>query len=139
MFGIQENRVAPPHLIQKAKTEIQNIMSNTRGIHFIMICSNDSFKLTSLYKKENYNNSKLAAVGSSILAMVTAFTKEIHLTGCQTLTLDAENGKAILSSVASPQHPLIIIVLAEKDVLLGQILYMLKRASHAIETFDTRL
>ena len=98
-----------------------------------------ALNLPASIKKENYNNSKLAAVGSSILAMVTAFTKEIHLTGCQTLTLDAENGKAILSSVASPQHPLIIIVLAEKDVLLGQILYMLKRASHAIETFDTRL
>ena len=48
MFGIQENRVAPPHLIQKAKTEIQNIMSNTRGIHFIMVYSNDGFELTSI-------------------------------------------------------------------------------------------
>ena len=136
MFGIQENRAAPAHLIQKAKSEIQNIMSSTRGIHFIMVCSTDGFELTSIYKKQNYNNSKLAAVGSSILAMVSAFTHEINLTGCQTLTLDAENGKAILSSVAAPRLPMIIIVLAEKDILLGQALYLLKQASQAIKSAD---
>lgn len=136
MFGIQESRAAPAHLIQKARLEIQNIMSSARGVHFIMVCSTDGFELTSIYKKENYNNSKLAAVGSSILAMVSAFTHEINLTGCQTLTLDAENGKAILSSVAAPRHPLIIIVLAEKDILLGQVLYMLKQASQAIKAAD---
>ena len=55
MFGIQENRAAPAHLIQKAKSEIQNIMSSARGVHFIMVCSTDGFELTSIYKKENVN------------------------------------------------------------------------------------
>ena len=65
--------------------------------------------------------------------MVSAFMQEIHLNGCQSITLDAENGKAILTSVPSANHPMIIIALAEKDILLGQLLYMLKNASNSIQ------
>mgnify|MGYP006336399807 FL=1 len=79
------------------------------------------------------NTGKLAAVSSSILAMVSAFMQEIHLNGRQSITLDAENGKAILTSVPSVNHPMIIIALAEKDILLGQLLYMLKNASNSIQ------
>ena len=101
-----------------------------------MICSSDGFKLTAAYKKMwqiQTNTGKLAAVSSSILAMVSAFMQEIHLNGCQSITLDAENGKAILTSVPSVNHPMIIIALAEKDILLGQLLYMLKNASNSIQ------
>ena len=31
--------------------------------------------------------------------MVAAFMNEIHLEGCQSITLDADNGKAILTSI----------------------------------------
>ena len=67
--------------------------------------------------------------------MVSAFGKEIQLQGAQTITLDAENGKAILTSIPSSKHPLIIVTLTEKDVLLGQLLYSLKTASSRISNF----
>ncbi len=59
--------------------------------------------------------------------MVSAFLKEIQLIGCQSITLDAENGKAVLTSVPSAQHPMIIVTLSSKDVLLGQLLFSLKK------------
>ncbi len=59
--------------------------------------------------------------------MVSAFLKEIQLIGCQSITLDAENGKAVLTSVPSVQHPMIIVTLSSKDVLLGQLLFSLKK------------
>ena len=101
MLTIQERRQAPEALVQHAKQQIQEIISNVRGVYYVMVCSTDGFELTTIHKKDNYNNSKLAAVSSSILAMVSAFTKEIHLTGCQSITLDAENGKAILTSCST--------------------------------------
>ena len=107
-----------------------------RGVYYVMVCSTDGFELAIIHKKDNYNNSKLAAVSSSILVMVSAFTKEIHLTGCQNITLDAENGKAILTAVAAPKHPLILVTLAEKTFLLGQALYMLKHATQSIIAAD---
>ncbi|ENU31047.1 roadblock/LC7 domain-containing protein [Acinetobacter sp. 2JN-4] len=131
-----QQRTAPKELIQFAKAQANDILINIRGIDYIMLCSTDGFELASIYKKNPYNSSKLAAVSSSILAMVSAFLNEIQLTGCQSITLDAENGKAILTAIPSPHHPMVMVTLSNKDVLLGQLLYSLKQASAAISAAD---
>ncbi|KXO86160.1 hypothetical protein AYK86_03850 [Acinetobacter venetianus] len=137
MFSIpSQQRTAPTELIQLAKAQANEIITNIRGIDYIMLCSTDGFELASIYKKNPYNSTKLAAVSSSILAMVSAFLNEIQLTGCQSITLDAENGKAILTSIPAPHHPMVMVTLSNKDVLLGQLLYSLKQASTAIVAAD---
>ena len=137
MFSIpSQQRTAPKELIQMAKAQANDILMNIRGIDYIMLCSTDGFELSSVYKKNPYNSTKLAAVSSSILAMVSAFLNEIQLTGCQSITLDAENGKAILTSIPAPHHPMVMVTLSNKDVLLGQLLYSLKQASAAIVAAD---
>ena len=137
MFSIpSQQRTAPKELIQLAKTQANDILTNIRGIDYIMLCSTDGFELASIYKKNPYNSTKLAAVSSSILAMVSAFLNEIQLNGCQSITLDAENGKAILTSIPAPHHPMVMVTLSNKDVLLGQLLYSLKQASAAIVAAD---
>ena len=132
MFTLAQSRTAPKELIDFAKSEIQDVLMNVRSVNYVMLCSTDGFELAHVYKRNGYNNTKLAAVSSSILAMVAAFMNEIHLEGCQSITLDADNGKAILTSPPSPNHPMIIVTLTEKDVLLGQLLYTLKNASNKI-------
>ncbi|MCH7303571.1 roadblock/LC7 domain-containing protein [Acinetobacter sp. NIPH 1869] len=137
MFSIpSQQRTAPKELIQFAKAQANDILTNIRGVDYIMLCSTDGFELASIYKKNPYNSTKLAAVSSSILAMVTAFLNEIQLTGCQSITLDAENGKAILTSIPAPHHPMVMVTLSNKDVLLGQLLYSLKQTSSAIVDAD---
>ena len=132
MFTLAQSRSAPKELIDFAKNEIQDVLMNVRSVNYVMLCSTDGFELAHVYKRNGYNSTKLAAVSSSILAMVAAFMNEIHLEGCQSITLDADNGKAILTSIPSPNHPMIIVTLTEKDVLLGQLLYTLKNASNKI-------
>ena len=132
MFTLAQSRTAPKELIDFAKSEIQDVLMNVRSVNYVMLCSTDGFELAHVYKRDGYNSTKLAAVSSSILAMVAAFMNEIHLEGCQSITLDADNGKAILTSTPSPNHPMIIVTLTEKDVLLGQLLYTLKNASSRI-------
>ena len=132
MFTLAQSRTAPKELIDFAKSEIQEVLMNVRSVNYVMLCSTDGFELAHVYKRNGYNSTKLAAVSSSILAMVAAFMNEIHLEGCQSITLDADNGKAILTSIPSPNHPMIIVTLTEKDVLLGQLLYTLKNASNKI-------
>jgi len=132
MFTLAQSRTAPKELIDFAKSEIQDVLMNVRSVNYVMLCSTDGFDLAHVYKRDGYNSTKLAAVSSSILAMVAAFMNEIHLEGCQSITLDADNGKAILTSTPSPNHPMIIVTLTEKDVLLGQLLYTLKNASNKI-------
>ena len=132
MFTLAQSRTAPKELIDFAKSEIQDVLMNVRSVNYVMLCSTDGFELAHVYKRDGYNSTKLAAVSSSILAMVAAFMNEIHLEGCQSITLDADNGKAILTSIPSSNHPMIIVTLTEKDVLLGQLLYTLKNASNKI-------
>ena len=132
MFYLTETRPDPKELIYFAKSEIQDFLMNVRSFNYVMLCSTDGFELAHVYKRDGYNSTKLAAVSSSILAMVAAFMNEIHLEGCQSITLDADNGKAILTSIPSSNHPMIIVTLTEKDVLLGQLLYTLKNASNRI-------
>ena len=132
MFTLAQSRTAPKELIDFAKNEIQDVLMNVRSVNYVMLCSTDGFDLAHVYKRDGYNSTKLAAVSSSILAMVAAFMNEIHLEGCQSITLDADNGKAILTSIPSSNHPMIIVTLTEKDVLLGQLLYTLKNASNRI-------
>ncbi|NWK62546.1 roadblock/LC7 domain-containing protein [Acinetobacter johnsonii] len=132
MFTLAQSRSAPKELIDFAKNEIQDVLMNVRSVNYVMLCSTDDFELAHVYKRDGYNSTKLAAASSSILAMVAAFMNEIHLEGCQSITLDADNGKAILTSIPSPNHPMIIVTLTEKDVLLGQLLYTLKNASTKI-------
>ncbi|MDM1252041.1 roadblock/LC7 domain-containing protein [Acinetobacter johnsonii] len=137
MFTLAQSRTAPKELIDFAKSEIQDVLMNVRSVNYVMLCSTDGFELAHVYKRNGYNNTKLAAVSSSILAMVAAFMNEIHLEGCQSITLDADNGKAILTSIPSPNHPMIIVTLTEKDVLLGQLLYTLKNASNRIIQYQS--
>ena len=132
MFTLAQSRSAPKELIDFAKSEIQDVLMNVRSVNYVMLCSTDGFELAHVYKRDGYNRTKLAAVSSSILAMVAAFMNEIHLEGCQSITLDADNGKAILTSIPSSNHPMIIVTLTEKDVLLGQLLYTLKNASNRV-------
>ena len=132
MFTLAQSRTAPKELIDFAKSEIQDVLMNVRSVNYVMLCSTDGFELAHVYKRDGYNSTKLAAVSSSILAMVAAFMNEIHLEGCQSITLDADNGKAILTSIPSSNHPMIIVTLTEKDVLLGQLRYTLKTASNRI-------
>lgn len=137
MFTLAQSRTAPKELIDFAKSEIQDVLMNVRSVNYVMLCSTDGFELAHVYKRDGYNSTKLAAVSSSILAMVAAFMNEIHLEGCQSITLDADNGKAILTSIPSPNHPMIIVTLTEKDVLLGQLLYTLKNASNRIIQYQS--
>ena len=137
MFTLAQSRSAPKELIDFAKNEIQDVLMNVRSVNYVMLCSTDGFELAHVYKRDGYNSTKLAAVSSSILAMVAAFMNEIHLEGCQSITLDADNGKAILTSIPSSNHPMIIVTLTEKDVLLGQLLYTLKNASNRIIQYQS--
>lgn len=132
MNHIFENRKVPQALIDQIQTHLRYTINQVSGINFIMVCSSDGFEITSVHKKLPQNTGKLAAVSSSILAMVNAFLTEIHLQGCQNITLDAENGKAILTSIPHKEHPLVLVVLTSTDVLLGQLIYEIKKTKEYI-------
>ena len=66
--------------------------------------------------------------------MVSAFISEIELIGCQTITLDAENGKVFLTTVNHQHQPMVMVSVTNKDILMGQMLYYFKKLSDRLAT-----
>ncbi len=132
-------RKPPEELVSIAKQQIYEILMDVRGVDFVMLCSTDGFEIETANKKDVKNHGKLAAVSSSIVAMVNAFISEIQLSGCQSITLDADNGKAILTSIPSKNYPMIILTVTAKDILLGQLLHAVKKSSDVIVAADQKL
>lgn len=137
MHPVTLKRQAPDELVHFARQQINDILNTVSGVNFVMLCTADGFELVSVYKKNRENTGKLAAVSSSILAMVQAFMHEIELQDCQSLTLDAANGKALLTAVPHPQYPMVIMTLSAKDVLLGQLLFFVKKVSENILQYNS--
>ena len=132
-------RETPQNLINEGEKQIQDLLYAVNGMRFAMLCSSDGFELASVSKRNLDNTGKIAAVGSSILAMVSAFVSEMQLTGCQTITLDADNGKVILSKINHEEYPMLIVILADSDVLIGNLLYSVKNATKLLASFNTNL
>ena len=132
MFKVENTRQIPPQLIDSGRKLIQEVLNEVSGIDFVMLCSSDGFELALASKKNLTNGGKIAAVSSSILAMVSAFISEIDLTGCKTITLEADNGKVILVGVEHANYPMVIVTVASQNVLIGQLLYALKKVSESL-------
>lgn len=132
MFALNNQRQISAEFKEQASQQIHELLNMVSGVDFVMLSSADGFELALASKKNLDNRGKIAAVSSSILAMVSAFIAEIHLSGCKTITLDADNGKVILTAVDHPQYPLVLIVVATKEVLIGQLLYAIKKTAETL-------
>lgn len=125
-----------PHAVG---TELKTLFSQEfhaflNEVNLVMLFSSDGFELSYASKKNRENTGKIAAVSSSILAMVSAFISEIELIGCQTITLDAENGKVFLTTVNHQHQPMVMVSVTNKDILMGQMLYYFKKLSDRLAT-----
>ncbi|MFA9203911.1 MAG: roadblock/LC7 domain-containing protein [Flavobacteriales bacterium] len=132
-------RIPPEAFMQQAQASIQELMAAVPGIQNVILASTDGFELCSAQRDNQVQGSKLAAVSSSILALVQAFLGEIHFTGCQSMTLEAENGKAIIAAVNSVNHPMLLVITTSKSVLLGHLLHSLKACTQALALSDQQL
>lgn len=136
---VKTKRVPPEAFIRQAEASIQQLMGNVAGIQNVILASTDGFELCSVQRNDQVQGSKLAAVSSSILALVQAFLGEIQFTGCQSMTLEAENGKAIIAAVNSVNHPMLLVITTSKSVLLGHLLHSLKACTQALALSDQQL
>lgn len=123
------SRQIPQSLIETGRMQIHELLNNVSGLDFVMLCSSDGFQLALASKKKLENTGKIAAVSSSILAMVSAFISEINLIGCKMLSLDAENGHVVLTGVEHAHYPMLIVAVGSSDVLMGQMRYEVKKTS----------
>ncbi len=138
LFQSETNRVKPSDsFISNSKEVLHELVHATSGIDGVLLASTDGFEVSSIFQK-NYDGGKLSAVGSSILALVQALTNEAHLTGCRSVILDAEDGKIMISSVNNKHQPMIVVVVTKQQVLLGQIMHGMNKATAKLVELDAK-
>ena len=133
-----QQRSAADSLIHTAHPQIKEILTNVSGVEYVMICSSDGFELTAAYKKcDKYK--EISGCQQLNSRYGSSFLEWNNLYGCQNITLEAENGKAFLSAVPNKNHLMLIVALTSQEVLLGQLLFSLKRCSEQDFTSGCKL
>lgn len=136
LFQMESNRLKPSEsYLTAANGILHDLLYSTRGIDGVLLASADGFEVDSIFRKE-YDAGKLSAVGSSILALVHALTSAAKLTDCRSILLDTENGKIMLSSVAGRNQPMILIIVTQRTVMLGQIVHSMSKAINELIELD---
>lgn len=125
--------------IQAVKVPISELLLEVSGVQSVLLATTDGFEVSMASYKKDFDSAKLAAVSSSILAMVQAFVGEIRLQGCQSMILDAENGKAFIYAIPCKNHPMVMVVLTQTTVLMGQLLHAMRDCSNRLQKIDQRL
>lgn len=132
------SRTPSEAFLREARSEVQRMLVNVQGMHSVLLSSTDGFELASAYKGSSLAGGKIAAVSSSILALVEAFVGEIDLKGCQSMSLEAENGKAFIASIPAPHHPMVLVIITNYNVLIGQVFHTIRDTSQRLIELDRR-
>lgn len=141
-MGITGNvkRTQPSTLFLKfAKRCVDELSSSVTGVNSVVLASGDGFEVASITNQENLDSGKVAAVSSSLLSMVHAFTSEIKLVDCHSFILDASNGKAIIAQVPCDNYPMVLMVLTNEKALLGQVLHGMRFCTKRLVEGDLKL
>jgi predicted regulator of Ras-like GTPase activity (Roadblock/LC7/MglB family) len=139
IIGEVKSRQPSSLFLKFAKRCVDELSSGVSGVNSVVLASGDGFEVASVTNQERFDSGKVAAVSSSLLSMVHAFTSEIKLDNCQSFILDAHNGKAIIAHVPCDKYSMVLMVLTNEKALLGQVLHGMRFCSQRLVEGDLKL
>ncbi|MDE2422502.1 MAG: roadblock/LC7 domain-containing protein [Gammaproteobacteria bacterium] len=139
IIGNVQHRQPSSLFLKFAKRCVDELCSSVLSVNSVVLASGDGFEVASVTNQSGFDSSKVAAVSSSLLSMVHAFTSEIRLNDCQSFILDAANGKAIIAHVPCDNYPMVLMVLTDEKALLGQVLHGMRFCSQRLVEGDLKL
>ena len=90
-----------------------------------VISTVDGFEIVSSLKG-SLSAGKMAAMTSSLLALSEAIARESDLGSSRDIVIDAEKGRLLLMEVPTLESRLLLAVLCDNKVTLGQVLWAVK-------------
>ncbi|GAA4013062.1 roadblock/LC7 domain-containing protein [Actimicrobium antarcticum] len=120
-----------PHIKTAADLTIATLMSQVKGIRAVVISTEDGFEVAA--RVENTAQvTRLAAIASSLTALGAVAGEESQLGACENVIIGAKNGCLIMLQARTPHIDLILSVITNNDVIVGQALYFSKQAVQAL-------
>jgi len=110
------------YIVSAAKDECTNLLNEQNGVLAVVIASIDGFDLTSAVSG-TLDASRIAAMASSIAAIGSVVTQEVHIGASKSVTVNTENGFVYITYVELSGVSHILNVIADKSAVLAQVIY----------------
>ena len=122
-----------PELLPQCAIHLQSFMSQTSGVTAVLVATTDGFEVASVLHK-TLSAEKMAAMTSSILALGEAVLFEAELNDCKNVVIEAGDGLIVMLSVGDARCELLLSVIADKNAMLGQVLWAARRCCEQIRS-----
>ena len=137
--GVEPTPLAPkevslrqnPALPSFCLPALQWFMSQTSGVTAALVATADGFEIASVLH-QTLSAEKMAAMTSSILALGEAVLAEAELSDCQNVVIESRNGMVVMLAIGDPRNELLLSVIADRNAMLGQVLWAARRCCEQI-------
>lgn len=121
-----------PAIQSAAHAAIDTLMAEVKGIKAVMIATEDGFEVAA--KVENTAQvSRLAAMASSLAALGAVAGEESGLGLCDSVLIEAAHGYILMLQSRRPEVGLILSVITSREAVMGQALYLTRKAAQTLE------
>lgn len=124
--------------VEAIRRNLQQFGETSPGIQLAVLSSADGFEVTS-YQTPGADAAatRVAAMTSSITALSDAITRETGLSHSRNLIIESANGAVVLMGLRSLKPPLALAIVANKQAILGHLLWAARNTVAAIERIAT--
>lgn len=107
------------------------MLDEVEGVTAVVIASIDGFDVASAIRGDA-DPSRIAAMASSISAISAVVSQEVALGRNRSVTIDTEDGFAVVYSVHRPDGELIVNAIAGSRAVLGQVAYRVAQMARTL-------
>ncbi len=118
----------PETLRRDGEQVLDELMGALGGLHAAVIATGDGFEVAAR-SRTGLEVNKLAAMACSISALGAMAGEESAIGSQQNLIIEASEGYIVIVDVPHPRFPMILNLVAEREEMLGQLIYQAKRTA----------
>jgi predicted regulator of Ras-like GTPase activity (Roadblock/LC7/MglB family) len=108
------------------------LVERTPDILAAVITTGDGFDVVSYIPNDKMSPKKLSAMTSSMLGLAEALVSEAQLSRSKDVIVEAEKGQILLLSVPNVRGGLLLNVIANQKVLIGELLWACRQCCATI-------
>ena len=124
--------------MEAIRRQLQQFGETSPGIQIAVVSSADGFEVAAFQSPgADTAASRVAAMTSSITALGDAITRETGLMSSRNLIIESENGAVVLLPLKGATPALALAIVANKQAILGHLLWSARNTAIAIERIAT--
>lgn len=121
-----------PRIKDAADKAVDTLMREIKGVKAVVIATEDGLELAA--RAENTAQvARMSAIASSLAALGAVAGVESGLGQCENVSIETASGHILMLQARHEEVDLIVSVVTGKDAVIGQVLYLSKLATLALQ------